>query len=195
MILLAFDPSVSTTGYAALKRDGSENGDLLEAGLLNYKNEDRKQYVLKLTKLTHDVRELIEKFRPTVVIVELPTTHGHSHTSDKGQYQTGQPIYGTAVGACIAAAVVPIEQGQHPPKVIGMHADVWPRRLPGTRNDLYKRGRVMLAAQAYGRRPEDFGAKTVARDVADAVLLARAGMWQLETDERMARLKNEELWA
>ncbi len=193
MIFLAFDPSLSCTGYAMLKRDGSENGELLEAGTVTPQGE-KKDYVARLASLTDQVRELIRNCRPVVVVVELPTRHGHSRTSDEGKYQTGQPIYGSAVGACIAAARVPIDDSMLPPRIIGLHADSWTRRLPGTRNDPDKRGRVIYAAAVYRRRPEDFGAKTVAKEVADAVLLARAGMWQIESDERMAKLKNDILF-
>ena len=63
-----------------------------------------------------------------------------------------------------------------------MHADIWTRRLQAPATAMAKRG------ARHARQPRRTGAagrlrQTVARDVADAVLLARAGMWQLETDK------------
>lgn len=187
MLILSFDPSISCTGWAVIRDDGSDHGALIQAGTIKPRDGDPKEKRIAL--IYREARDLLDEIEPQVVVAELPSTHGHNRTSDAGRFQAGQPIYGAAVGAVIGAACCTVNEAKvlriTPPRLLCYGADEWTRRIPGTRNDPHKTQRVALAARLYGRSPEDLGAKTVAGNVADAVLLGRHGLIQMQS-EKMA---------
>jgi hypothetical protein len=111
----------------------------------------------------------VREHAPSLVAVELPAATGRAAAARV--FRTSVltlPNYGMAVGAVLAAAV-----GGPPRRIVGYASDLWTRGLPPTRHDEHKQGRVRLAASLYRLNPSDFGAKTVAGNVADAVLLGR----------------------
>jgi len=198
VILMAFDPSMSCTGVAVI-RDGEranapkfdnyrESGTLIQAMTIT-PDGDTKDYAARLTSLFMQCRALLDEFTPSVVVVELPSTHAPSQA--RGMQRVGQPIYGAAVGAVISAAACPANlqtcERITPPRVLAYPPDVWTRSLPPlarrTREDKYKTERVKLAAAIYLRSPEEFGAKSNAGDVADAVLLAEYGLREVKRGE------------
>lgn len=198
MILVAFDPSMSCTGVAVVKDGPRENapkfdnyresGTLIQAMTITPEG-DTKDYAARLSSLFRQARDVLDEYEPSVVVVELPSTHAPSQA--RGMQRVGQPIYGAAVGAVIAAAACPVnlETGKRiiPPGILAYPPDVWTRSLPPlarrTRDDKYKTNRVQLAASIYLRRPEEFGAKSTAGDVADAVLLAEYGLRAVKRSE------------
>jgi len=202
MILMAFDPSMSCTGVAVI-RDGErvnapkfdnyrESGTLIQAMTIIPEGENN-DYPTRITSLFMQARALLDEFEPSVVVVELPSRHAPSQA--RGMQRVGQPIYGSAVGAVIAAAACPVNLDTArkitPPRLLAYPPDVWTRSLPpgarNTREDKYKEGRVRLAASIYLRRPEEFGAKSKAGDVADAVLLADYGLRRFKSEEQQKK--------
>ena len=203
MILIGFDPSLTATGYAVLRdtnkkvrdRFDPEHGELIAAGRIVPDGES-KDYPARLRSLALEAKALIDEHEATIVVAELPSTHGHNSGSKSGTYHTGQPIYGSAVGAVLAVACLPGNLSTVlaivPPRVLAYAVDVWTRSLPRevmrTRDDPDKTRRVQHAAHLYRLNPEDFGAKSNAGDVADAVLLARYALLRVKSDAQV------ELW-
>lgn len=187
MILLAFDPSLSATGYAVLQIDGSTHGRLIDAGRI-VPDGETKDYPARLASLFREAKGLIDEHEAQAVVVELPSAHAPMQS--RGMNRVGQPIYGAAVGAVLSAAAMPFrwESGERitPPRVLAFEAHEWTRGLPPecrrTRDDPHKERRVRFAATCYERRAEDFGARSNAGDVADAVLLGRHGVYVLESE-------------
>jgi hypothetical protein len=169
--ILSFDPSMSATGWALLVDDGTPDGRLEGAGRIT----DSGGCVLERAwKLYSEVAALIgEQLQPlsatSRIIVEVPFNKARGGPKSRRSAMT-LPTYGMAVGAVACAAKA---SGW---EVTSVPAADWSRGLPGVMKDPYKTRRVMYAASIYGRKPREFGAKTTAGDVADAVLLARWSM-------------------
>lgn len=203
MILVAFDPSLSCTGWAVVKSmpreagtasDAWQNGMLVAAGTITPEGETQ-DYPARLSSLWSEARALLDEHEPGVVVVELPSKH--VPTQGRGKQRTGQPIYGSAVGAVVGAAACPFNARTGlritPPRMLAFPPDVWTRSLPPgprmTRDDPHKTRRVMYAASLYGRRVEDFGGKTRGGDVADAILIGRYGLYVYESETERALFK------
>lgn len=184
MKLLAFDPSMTCTGWAIIQRHpgGADQGDLVEAGTITTDALESDDHVARVQLIAREVKALIDDEEPQTVALELPSPFVQKQ--ERTRRRSGQPAYGMAVGAVIAAAGIPFNlktcRPITPPSVVGWPPNVWTRGLPpgvrSTRDDRNKAVRVEYAARLYSRRPEDFGAKTRAGDVADAVLIGRYAM-------------------
>lgn len=197
MIVVGFDPSLSATGWAVLNSEAPrhaphrEDGQLVVAGIIK-PDGDTKDYAARLGSLFREARAILDEYLPSLVVVELPASHGHHRGSKSGTYHVGQPIYGSAVGAVIVTALLDARMDTleriTPPRVMAFAADVWTRSLPDgarrTKDDPKKTRRVEYAATVYSRSPESFGPMTVAGEVADAVLLARYGLLRLKLEEQ-----------
>lgn len=184
MKLLAFDPSMTCVGWAVLEREpgGPDHGRLLDAGTIRADSIDTSDVIARTQLIGREAKALVDDEEPSIVAVELPSKFVPSQ--GRGMQRRGQPTYGMAVGAVIDAVSIPFNfkhrRPMTPPRVIGWPPDVWTRSLPrgaqATKDDQYKTARVEHAARMFNRRPEDFGPKTLAGDVADAVLIGRYAM-------------------
>lgn len=187
MLILAFDPSQDCTGYALLRDDDSDDGELLEAGQIRCKKEATKTREADPIQVVTgniflEVLALRDQHRPNIMAIEMPADTGRPFGGFKGRSMMSGPPFGMAVGAAVSAAVLPVDgRGVKvtPPRLMGFPSDGWAMnlgrrwRLRSTKVDKYKEDRVHLAARLYKRDPGAFGAKTTAGNVADAVLLAR----------------------
>jgi hypothetical protein len=107
---------------------------------------------------------------PDIVIVETPFEKTRGGAGQSKRSVVTLPWYGVAVGAAICGAMRYLPGSDA--KLGGVANDTWAKRYP-VGKDPYKTARVKLAADVYGRQPEEFGCKSKAGDVADAVLMAR----------------------
>ena len=67
MIILGFDPGLTNTGYAVLKKE-SNNIIFIEAGLVKPKKD--KALSARLFTIFSETSKLIEIFSPNLVVVE-----------------------------------------------------------------------------------------------------------------------------
>lgn len=176
-MILGIDPSISCTGYCLLERSG-EHGRIIEAGKVSPTSrqttlgERARQIVCDLNEL---VREAMDKAGLDTVIVETPQTVTRGKRGLRSAATL--PSYGVAVGAILAGLDVPdgVER-------IEVSATDWTRGMPTTARDPDKVNRVLLVERMYGLEPGSLGARTVAGNVADAILLARYALvrWRVE---------------
>lgn len=193
MKLIAFDPSMTCVGWAVMSREpgAPDTGELVAAGTIRTDALEASETIARIQLIGREAKALVDDEEPSIVAIELPSTFVPSQ--GRGMQRRGQPNYGMAVGAVIDAASVPFNFKQRrpvtPPRVIGWPPDVWTRSLPTgvrtTRDDKYKTARVEHAARMFNRRPEDFGPKTRAGDVADAVLIGRYAMLATASETMM----------
>lgn len=177
MSILAFDPSKTCTGWAVLQDDGSPDGELVEAGTIKPAEKPGQSPSIWIADVHHQVCKLMHRICPSHVAVEFPFCRPRGGPKSKRSDLT-LPTYG--MGVC--AVVCGVNAWFEPGKVECVPVDTWARGMP--KDDEYKTWRVRMAAQYYNRQPEEFGPKTIAGNVADAVLLAR---WVLLNKVRRAK--------
>jgi hypothetical protein len=173
MRILALDPSLTCTGFATVYADGSESGRLIQAGTITPITPDGASAVERCRSIRCQVLALCRE-NPRVVVIETPFATPRGGPKQRRSTLT-LPNYGISVGYVCAAAdqwregriVADIEA-----EVVTVPADEWSRGLPSTARDPDKTGRVRFAASLYGREVAEFGAVSVAGNVADAILLA-----------------------
>ncbi|MBS0187937.1 MAG: crossover junction endodeoxyribonuclease RuvC [Planctomycetes bacterium] len=176
MKLLAFDPSLSCTGWALLNQDGPSIS-LANFGFFEPPEGDDLAPKLKFIHTT--TRERIKAAAPDVISVELP------QTVSMGQSRNARtlPSYGAAVGIVLAAA---IESGA---KVVTITATEWGRLAKRTRGraGAAKENRVQMVRVYFG---VELGVtirnKAKAGNVADAALLGRYAINKIDTERLVA---------
>lgn len=183
MRILALDPSLTCTGFATVDADGSESGRLIEAGTITPMLPDGAPMVERVRCMGRQVWDALWAAKPGVVVVETPFATPRGGPKQRRSTLT-LPNYGVAVGYVLAGADAfrgqinaanppdPRAPNARPLEVVTVPADEWSRGLPSTARDPDKTGRVRFAASLYGLEAADFGAVSVAGNVADAVLLA-----------------------
>ena len=193
MRVLAFDPSINTTGLGVVERRGDR---LVEGALIRTGDGDLET---RATELRRDALENLHHFSPDLVVVELPAATGR-HTAGQGfgaRSALYLPNYGIAVGMVLSAALEYLSRNQARPaglsptasRLITRAADAWTKGLPGTKNDEHKTARVRLVEQLYVLNPGALGAETVAGNVADAILLARHVAGAMHSDASIKELQ------
>lgn len=177
---VAFDPSIDATGYAALWDDGA-HGTILEAGLIKTRPSDGASRQERLDDLIQQTAAVLKRHADTsaarTAVVEFPFSRarpgGHATRSI-----LSLPTMGMAVGAVYATA-----RAHGYPTVLTPGSDEWPgNTVPPTRGDDHKTARVRYVESLYRLREGELGPKTTAGNVADAILLARWGIWTTRTD-------------
>jgi Holliday junction resolvasome RuvABC endonuclease subunit len=119
--VLALDPSSVVVGYAQMR----SATDVVNGGIIT--PPDRKApYWDRVYKMRHDLRTLLAKMTPKIILVESPSGHVGANTH-KGQ-GFGLPIYGYAVGAIAAEAEIYAEMSATA-EVVNITEDVWTRRV------------------------------------------------------------------
>ena len=170
--ILAFDPSLTCTGWAVLEDDKTTHGRYILSGYIT--TTAKGELCERLMDLAHSIGERARLMTPDTIIIETPASTGRAPRgqSFRGTAMTS-PIYGAAVGACIVAC------GGRGFKISGVPSDEWTRaRIPSSRGDCYKGARVKYAAECWGLDPDSMGPKTIAGNIADALLIARWRLWR-----------------
>ncbi len=170
MTILAFDPSTTCTGWAVLG-DAGDDGKFLGAGMIRPDKFDT--LTDRLLDMAEAVRERVRVAGADVVVVETPAATGRARAAQgfKGTPLT-IPIYGAAVGAAIVACG---STGKGV-KVCGVASDEWTKHRVPTGRDPHKAMRVEYVKRLYGI--EDLGPRSLAGNVADAILIARWRLWR-----------------
>ena len=194
--ILAFDPGLTCTGYALLG-DGAgagASGCIFDSGTMRSKET---HLVPRLNEMAADVwAKVYENIDADLhVVIEFPGTR--AMPPDKSSYGRRSvrflPHYGMAVGVVFATvrhcsiAAVACEKRKAMFGIITTEPGDWTRGLPKTKGDPHKEGRVRLVESIYGLSAGAMGAKTVAGNVADAVLLARWGLNRVRAVENVRK--------
>lgn len=178
-LILAFDPSISSTGYAILRASGRD-GTFVAAGRIWARGKGL-DIVTRIDQILTDAQAVVDEVAVmnathASIVIETPQTETHGKTRSASTL----PTYGMAVGALVWGLVYPISWGR-----VTVSATEWTKGAPATGNDKYKVARVRFVEQLYRLKPGSLGAKTTAGDVADAVLIAR---WMVRRTAIMGRL-------
>jgi hypothetical protein len=163
-VILAFDPSLTCTGWAVLHEDGPD-GKLIAHGVIRV--PDKGSVWERCRAVCADTAALVAEWKPSRVVVETPQTYSIGMGGKRSAATL--PSYGMVVGALLATATLTAGAWT----IRDVSASEWSRGVPGTKGDTHKKARVQYAASVYGLDPSSFGAVSVAGNVADAVLLAR----------------------
>ena len=166
-MILSLDPSSECTGYAML---GADRG-IIESGTIRPDARDKTPAARVLT-IGREVGALVKRLSPGVVVVETPFATPRGGPKAKRSAMT-LPTYGMAVGAALAAVDGWRRTHDPAPTLVTVPADEWSRGLAGTRDDAHKTKRVQAVAYLYQIDPSALGPKTIAGNVADAILMAR----------------------
>lgn len=164
MKILAWDPSLSRTGWALLEESGPAI-NLREFGEFAPKDGPLADRCRDLNRFA---ARIIDATRPDMIAVELPMACG----SGKQRNAATLPNYGMAVGVVLAACHdAERETGA---KVLTVAADVWGRSIPRGGKGEGKDGRVQAVRLVFGRDlMGTFKSLERASAVADAALMGR----------------------
>ena len=163
---LGIDPSLTCTGYALVESFGVSPPRIVMAGTIKPKKGHLAQRVIEISE---DVRSLIRTTEPHMVVVELPfaTARGGPHAK---RSDLTLPNMGMCIGAVLYVAHDWCFNSSR--SLVCTPSDEWTRGMKMGKQDEHKTGRVRAAAYLFNMTPEEFGAKTVAGNVADAALMA-----------------------
>jgi hypothetical protein len=182
MRVLGIDPSLVYTGIGCVCNRGDT---LVEGALIRVEGAD---HGAKTWDLWKDLGENLDRLKPDIIVVETPATKGRTreHWGYEKQSKLTPPVYGMAVGVAMGASYAyQARQFNREISVLNRAADVWTQRMPSTKNDQEKTGRVLLVEQIFGLAPGSLGARTVAGNVADAILLARHMAAMLDVEDKI----------
>lgn len=175
-LVVGIDPSCACTGWAVLDASsGSMMGTLREKG--SHKPGEGT-LAERVAETATDVRAHLLGLRDllALVVVEFPAKSERSPSAEFGRRSIlTLPNYGICVGAVYEAC----RQSCDCP-ILTPASDEWTGGdIPSTVGDDYKIGRVRYASSLYGLADGALGPKTYAGNVADAILLARWGLFRL----------------
>lgn len=100
MIVLAFDPSSSCTGYSVHETNGTAEPILIDAGRLTPERQ-KDPCNLRIRHMLREARKLVIEYRPDEIVIEDTTGKVHKGGRERGMNGAGLAIYGKAVGAFI----------------------------------------------------------------------------------------------
>ena len=169
MLTLAFDPSLGCSGWALLSGAALADSTIEDAGTITL--QDDAPLADRLAVLASDASDLVRQLKPDQIVVEFPESRARGGGGFGARSVLSLPNYGAAVGALyigvyLAAPDTPILT-PCPSEWVGRG------RVPSSKGDAHKTGRVQYVEWLYPAWKGRFGAKTKAGNVADAVLLAR----------------------
>lgn len=172
--IVAFDPSLTCTGYAVLGECGSFDGYIVSAGTIV---PDTKGSVYeRCGSILAQCQEIIdfarESVHVSVVQIEMPAEHIRAHHR---RSLVTLPNYGILIGCLLFG--LDVGHAQIDPVPVTQ----WSKRAPPAKstedsNGSYKIPRVHACEAIYNLDSGALGCKTRAGNVADAILMAR---WRL----------------
>ena len=181
---MGIDPSISCTGYAVLDSEANSDGRFIAAGYIV--PTKKGSLVARILDLAAAVEKRIAEQAPDVIVIETPAETGRAMS---GQRFSGTamtiPVYGAAVGACIIAA------RKSGAVIVGTPSDEWTKRrdTPRCSGDPNKENRVEYVRKVWNIL--DLGPKTLAGNVADALLIARWMIGRLDAADYLRELEGE----
>lgn len=199
-LILACDPSLSCTGWAVLRDDGTEHGQIVEAGFLSADDKDGEPFA-RAGEIAADLSTVICRTYLHVtegrligprtqspfalMIIETPRDNG---AGMRGQRSAGSlPGYGIAVGRI--GHVLHQAATEHGADFRHVSASEWTRGMPGNAGDKHKQNRVTMVGYYWPAWRDRLGPKSKASNAADALLLARWGMLERRRREEARRAR------
>lgn len=180
MSVIAVDPSLTCTGYAIINGDGTQ---IIEYGKIKPDCDgDAYERSLSIVQQVASVFRLHLDDWTEAVVVEQPQTYCKG-LGGKRSAATA-PNYGMVVGMVTMA--IQQEMAHACPEAILLRpsASLWTRGKVGTKGDKDKTNRVRSVELQYGLPVGSLGCKTDAGNIADAIMLARWGVDELERRKR-----------
>jgi hypothetical protein len=171
-LIVGIDPSLGCTGWAVLEHDGSLLGRMVEGGTIKPSDGTLAE---RAGQIADEVAQLLQPLDLARVVLEFPakTKRPPSWTAGERSILT-LPNYGLCVGAVFQAIRWTCQD-----LLVTVAADEWTGGdIPSSDGDEHKTKRVEYVTQLYNLKPGSLGAKTYAGNVADAVLLARWGLFR-----------------
>lgn len=178
--ILAIDPSIDETGAALLSTGGDPHrGDLM--GIWRVKPEG-DTIPERLVSLKAQVMVLVMDQNPDVLVLEMPADQARGRGGQGFTQRSVMtlPTYGAAVGILVGC----LSDWRYLPNsgartVLYPSSSDWTGRdVPSSRDDKYKERRVRYVEHLYRKERGSLGPKTAAGNIADAVLIARWGLWR-----------------
>jgi hypothetical protein len=179
-LIVGIDPSCTCTGWAVLEHDGSLLGRLVEGGTIKPKEGTLAERVDETCRDLLKMLMELEVDRVGAIVVEFPARSKRPPSYEFGNRSIlTLPNYGVMVGAVYLAIMVSLPKGAGA-QVLTPASDEWTGGdIPSSAGDDHKTQRVAYVTSLYNLKPGSLGAKTYAGNVADAVLLARWGLFRL----------------
>lgn len=173
MKIMGIDPSLHEAAAATLETSDARPDLGVLVGGWRVQVEGTNA-VERAFSLVDQLYALIGKEKPDVLTIETPAD---AKVKWSGAYLGRSPIVAAMYGVGVGAVLL----GLRPLGIRTIYAGVneWTSRdVPSTGGDKHKTKRVGYAAALYGRTVESFGPKTYAGNIADAIFIARWGLWR-----------------
>lgn len=200
MKIMGIDPALGTAGVATLSDEAPQRslGRLLDCWRVNVTGETVPERAVYLARELH---KLVLDELPDVIVMEMPADPKRGgRGAFRGRSTMTVPTYGIAVGGTILMLEalrlghvlwgVKKPPASWVPRVLHPSVNDWTGRdVPSTRwargplqgkEDRHKEQRVAYVHHLYGLAPGSLGPISVAGNAADAVLIARWGMWKVQ---------------
>lgn len=187
-LLIGIDPSLSCTGVAALKWDGSA-GDRGET-LLTFGTIEAEPALAKAGPIYRSMdiatgvmnfifeQGIVPTFPSAVILIAIEAPQDRMFGPKKARSATSLPGYGVCVGVVAQRVRIAVPEA----RMFFPTPMDWGSRFP-TRGDVHKEGRVRKVEQMFRLAPGSLGPKSTAGNVADAILLARYARQKFELEQ------------
>lgn len=170
IIVVAFDPSITRTGYAALRKvEGCPDPEPIEFGAITpTKKRNRKAIpsTERIEQLVAEIRAVVARFDGANFVVEI--TSGKTSKRHKGR-GAGLGTYGMAVGRVVGELLAT------QPHVRQIYENEWTRGF--SKGD--RKRTAALAYPAYGEIEQE---RDPEGDISDALMLAE---WELRNNPNL----------
>lgn len=181
---MGIDPSLNEAAVSLLSDDCTQPnlGKLLGCWRLTVADGTVPQ---RAVSLLWQVMQLVRSEAPDVVALELPAEQARGgRGAFFGRAMMSGPLYGIAVGACIAGLEEFRADSASTIRVLYPSVNDWTgrdvpsSRLPSGKEDRHKEQRVRYVEYLYGLKRGALGPKFSAGNAADAIFIARWALWR-----------------
>lgn len=178
--ILGIDPSLNEAAAALLEEDPArpDLGRLLGGFRVR---PDGTTLAERATSLGNLLIDLVDQHDPSVIVLETPADHRRGgRMGYRGRSVMTAPLYGMAVGAAVMALELGAASHSACPEVRLLYPSVndWTGGdVPSSKGDKHKTKRAKYVSMLYRVPLHTLGPVSIAGNVADAVLIARWGLW------------------
>lgn len=169
--VLGLDPSSTRTGFGVLSVDG----ELLDAGYLKPRSA-KAPAMERIGDMLQDLDELLDRWRPLEVAVEVPSQHVNTKRHEGGG--AGLALYGFAAGTMwmlcrMVLGKLALEESGRGGGVYTVNPETWTRGTPKS----VRRQEIAIRFPQYAQALRN-GQKDTGGDVSDGIGLA---LWRWES--------------